>query len=184
MTNTRNILTIIALSALGLCLFMALAKMAMKGDKRKKACDNVCGMLVFIATVLLAVAQFMEDSKPEKFHQGKPHGKSHGHSSSSGGQDYELVVLSAASWCPHCQSMANQKDELAKELAKHGVKMTYIDDIKDKKEFEAMGEKLKEMGAKLAGFPHSSLLKDGHRVADMPGFRPTDAMVAEVKKHM
>ena len=45
MTNTRNILTIIALSALGLCLFMALAKMAMKGDKRKKssipiACAN------------------------------------------------------------------------------------------------------------------------------------------------
>ena len=184
MTNTRNILTIIALSALGLCLFVALAKMAMKGDKKKKACDHACGMLAFIAAVLLAVAQFVEDSKPEKFHQGKPHGKSHGHSSSAGGQDYELVVLSAASWCPHCKSMAKQKDELAKELAKHGVKMTYIDDIKDKKEFEVMGKKLKEMGAKLAGFPHSSLLKDGHRVADMPGFRPTDAMVAEVKKHM
>lgn len=180
MTNTRNILTIVALSALGLCLFMALAKMAVKSDKTKKSCDSACGMLVFIAAVLLAVAQFVEDSKPEKFHKGKPHG----HSSSSGGQDYELVVLSAASWCPHCKHMAKQKDELAKELAKHGVKMTYIDDIKDKKEFEAMGEKLKEMGAKLAGFPHSSLLKDGHRVADMPGFRPTAAMVAEVKKHM
>ncbi len=173
-------LTIISLSALGLCLFVALAKMATKSDKTKKSCDNVCGMLVFIAAVLLAVAQFIEDSKPEKFHEGKPHG----HSSGSKGQDYELVVLSAASWCPHCKHMAKQKDELAKELAKHGVKMTYIDDIKDKKEFEAMGEKLKEMGAKLAGFPHSSLLKDGHRVADMPGFRPTDAMVAEVKKHM
>lgn len=180
MTNTRNILTIVALSALGLCLFMALAKMAVKSDKTKKSCDSACGMLVFIAAVLLAVAQFVEDSKPEKFHEGKPHGNS----SSSGGQDYELVVLSAASWCPHCKHMAKQKDELAKELAKHGVKMTYIDDIKDKKEFEAMGEKLKEMGAKLAGFPHSSLLKDGHRVADMPGFRPTAAMVAEVKKHM
>ena len=180
MTNVRNVLTIIALSALGLCLFVALAKMATKSDKTKKSCDNVCGMLVFIAAVLLAVAQFIEDSKPEKFHEGKPHG----HSSGSKGQDYELVVLSAASWCPHCKHMAKQKDELAKELAKHGVKMTYIDDIKDKKEFEAMGEKLKEMGAKLAGFPHSSLLKDGHRVADMPGFRPTDAMVVEVKKHM
>ncbi len=143
MTNTRNILTIVALSALGLCLFMALAKMAVKSDKTKKSCDSACGMLVFIAAVLLAVAQFVEDSKSEKFHEGKSHGKSHGHSSSSGGQDYELVVLSAASWCPHCKHMAKQKDELAKEFGKHGVKMTYIDDIKDKKEFEAMGEKLK-----------------------------------------
>ena len=74
MTNTRNILTIIALSALGLCLFMALAKMAMKGDKTKKTCDSACGMLVFISAVLLAVAQFMEDSKTESFHEGKPHG--------------------------------------------------------------------------------------------------------------
>ena len=82
MTNTRNILTIIALSALGLCLFVALAKMAVKSDKTKKSCDNVCGMLVFIAAVLLAVAQFVEDSKPEKFHEGKPHD----HSSSSGNQ--------------------------------------------------------------------------------------------------
>ena len=113
MTNTRNILTIIALSALGLCLFVALAKMAVKSDKTKKSCDNVCGMLVFIAAVLLAVAQFVEDSKPEKFHEGKPHD----HSSSSGNQNYELVVLSAASWCPHCKHMAKQKDELAKELA-------------------------------------------------------------------
>ena len=180
MTNVRNVLTIISLSALGLCLFVALAKMATKSDKTKKSCDNVCGMLVFIAAVLLAVAQFIEDSKPEKFHEGKPHG----HSSGSKGQDYELVVLSAASWCPHCKHMAKQKDELAKELAKHGVKMTYIDDIKDKKEFEAMGEKLKKMGAELAGFPHSSLLKNGHRVADMAGFRSPEAMVAEVKKHM
>jgi len=180
MTTVRNILTIIALSLLGLCLFVALAKMATKNNKRKQTCDQVCGMLVFVSAVLLAVSQFIEDSKPEKFHEGK----AHGHSSGSEGQDYELVVLSAASWCPHCKHMANQKDELAKELAKHGVKMTYIDDIKDKKEFEAMGEKLKKKGAKLAGFPHSSLLKNGDRVADMPGFRPTAAMVAEVKKHM
>jgi len=184
MTNTRNILTIIALSALGLCLFVALAKMAMKSDKTKKSCDHACGMLAFIAAVLLAVAQFMEDSKSEPFHEGKPHDSPHSHSSSSGGQDYELVVLSAASWCGYCKKMAKQKEELAKELAKHGVKMTYIDDIKDKKEFEAMGEKLKKMGAELAGFPHSSLLKNGHRVADMAGFRPPEAMVAEVKKHM
>ena len=36
MTNTRNILTIIALSALGLCLFLAFASLALKSDKKKK----------------------------------------------------------------------------------------------------------------------------------------------------
>ena len=58
--NTKEILTIIALAALGLCLLCSLAKMAMKkGDKGKKHCDKVCGAFVFLAIVLLAVSQLL-----------------------------------------------------------------------------------------------------------------------------
>lgn len=57
--HTRKILSIVALSLLGLCLLCALAKNAMKGDKSKKACDNACSMSVFAALALLAVSQLM-----------------------------------------------------------------------------------------------------------------------------
>ena len=67
--NTKEILTIIALAALGLCLLCSLAKMAMKkGDKGKKHCDKVCGAFVFLAIILLAVSQLMgeEEKMTEK----------------------------------------------------------------------------------------------------------------------
>ena len=68
--NTKEILTIIALAALGLCLLCSLAKMAMKkGDKGKKHCDKVCGAFVFLAIVLLAVSQLMGEGT-EKYESG------------------------------------------------------------------------------------------------------------------
>jgi hypothetical protein len=69
--NTKKILTIIALAALGLCLLCSLAKMAMKkGDKGKKHCDKVCGAFVFLAIVLLAVSQLLGEGT-EKYDDGK-----------------------------------------------------------------------------------------------------------------
>ena len=61
--NTKEILTIIALAALGLCLLCSLAKAAMKGDKAKKQCDKACGAFVFLAIVLLAVSQLLGEGK-------------------------------------------------------------------------------------------------------------------------
>jgi hypothetical protein len=61
--HTRKILSIVALSLLGLCLLCALAKNAMKGDKSKKACDNACSMSVFAALTLLAVSQLMGEKE-------------------------------------------------------------------------------------------------------------------------
>ena len=64
--NTKEILTIIALVSLGMCLLCSLAKMAMKkGDKGKKHCDKACGAFVFLAIILLAVSQLLDD--PEKY---------------------------------------------------------------------------------------------------------------------
>ena len=68
--KTKEILSIVALSALGLCLLCCLAKSAMKkGDKGKNHCDKACGAFVFLAIVLLAVSQFLGEGT-EKYGQG------------------------------------------------------------------------------------------------------------------
>ena len=61
--NTREILSIVALAALGLCLLCGLAKMAMKGPKAKQSCDHACSLLVFVAVVLVGVSQLLEENK-------------------------------------------------------------------------------------------------------------------------
>ena len=57
--RTREILTIIALSVLGLCLFIGIGKSMTKNPKKKMDCDKACGMLFFVAVVLLAVSQVL-----------------------------------------------------------------------------------------------------------------------------
>ncbi len=59
--NTREILSIVALAALGLCLLSGLVKMAMKGPKARQSCDHACSLLVFVAIVLLGVSQLLEE---------------------------------------------------------------------------------------------------------------------------
>jgi len=59
--QTREILSIVALAALGLCLLCGLAKMAMKGPKAKQSCDHACSLLVFVAVVLVGVSQLLEE---------------------------------------------------------------------------------------------------------------------------
>ena len=61
--QTREILSIVALVALGLCLLCGLAKMAMKSPKVKQSCDYACSLLVFIAVVLAGVSQLLEEEK-------------------------------------------------------------------------------------------------------------------------
>lgn len=63
--NTKKILTITALSLLGLCLVCSLAKTAVKKDSNKKNCDKCCTVAVFIAVVLLGVSQLLTER--EKF---------------------------------------------------------------------------------------------------------------------
>ena len=59
--KTREILSIVALAALGLCLLCGLAKMAMKNPKAKQSCDHACSLLVFVAVVLVGVSQLIEE---------------------------------------------------------------------------------------------------------------------------
>ena len=69
--KTQEILTIVALSALGLCLLCGLAKMAMKNPKKRSDCDKACGALFFVAVALLAVGQLLgETHKISGFEMG------------------------------------------------------------------------------------------------------------------
>ena len=61
--NTQEILSIVALSLLGLCLLCGLAKMAMRGDGAKKNCDKACSMVVFATVVLLAISQLIGETE-------------------------------------------------------------------------------------------------------------------------
>ena len=61
--KTQEILSIVALSLLGLCLLCGLAKMAMKKDSAKKNCDKACSMAVFAAVVLIGVSQLIGETE-------------------------------------------------------------------------------------------------------------------------
>ena len=60
--STQEILSIIALSLLGLCFLCGLAKMAMKKDSDKKNCDKACSMAIFAAVVLVGVSQLLTET--------------------------------------------------------------------------------------------------------------------------
>jgi len=62
--KTKEILTIIAISSLGLCLLCSLAKMTMRNsDKGKKHCGNACGAFVLLAVILLTVSQLLREEE-------------------------------------------------------------------------------------------------------------------------
>jgi len=62
--KTKEILSIVALAALGLCLLSSLAKSSMKsGDKSKKHCDKACGAFAVLAVILLAVSQLLGEEE-------------------------------------------------------------------------------------------------------------------------
>ena len=61
--KTREILSIVALAALGLCLLCGLAKMAMKKPQAKQACNKACSLLVFVGLTLIGVSQLLGETK-------------------------------------------------------------------------------------------------------------------------
>ena len=61
--KTQEILSIVALSLLGLCFLCGLAKMAMKKDSDKKNCDKACSMAIFAAAALVGVSQLLTETE-------------------------------------------------------------------------------------------------------------------------
>ena len=108
----KNTLTIIALSLLGLCLFVGLAKNAKNASqKHKKWCDIICGLSVFSAVVLLAVVQLLGEEKKSNFKlQG-----------SGGGKEADVIFYSMGAGCGHCKNAEN--NTLKNEIASGKVKV-------------------------------------------------------------
>ncbi len=67
--KTQEILSIIALSLLGLCVLSGLVKMAMKKESHKKPYEQGCAASVFIAVVLLGISQLLTER--EKYTGGE-----------------------------------------------------------------------------------------------------------------
>lgn len=58
--NTKKILTIIALSSLGLCLLCGLSKYVLQ--KGKKECDIACCVLILLSVILLVISQLIVET--------------------------------------------------------------------------------------------------------------------------
>lgn len=161
--QTKEILSIIALSLLGLCLLTALAKMSMKKDKDKKNCDMMCSLMLFIAAALIGISQLMSETSTDNFQHNKA----------------TLKVLSANSWCGYSKKMSAQEKELKDKLANIGVELEMVNDTQDKGKFD----KESKMAA-VRGFPHSVLVLSNGQKKDISGYMPADKMVAKVKSMM
>ena len=61
--KNKEILSIAALAALGLCLLLGLSRMAMKKDSNKEMVDRFSSLFVFIAIVLLSVSQLLNEKQ-------------------------------------------------------------------------------------------------------------------------
>ena len=59
--KTPEILSILALIALGLCLLCGLVKKVVKESNAKKRCDDACSLLVFLAVVLVGISQLITE---------------------------------------------------------------------------------------------------------------------------
>ena len=161
--QTKEILSIISLSLLGLCLLTALAKMSMKKDKDKKNCDMMCSLMLFIAAVLIGVSQLLSETSTDNFEHNNA----------------TLKVLSADSWCGYSKKMSAQEKELKDKLAKIGVKLEMVNDSQDKGKFDKESKM-----AKARGFPHSVLILPNGQKKDISGYMPTEKLVAKVKSMM
>jgi len=65
--KTQKILSIAALVMLGLCFLCGLAKIYISrtGFVPKKGCHNACGILIFVAVVLIGISQLLTEEEYE-----------------------------------------------------------------------------------------------------------------------
>ena len=67
--NTREILSIVTISLLGLCLLFTVIKMTMKKDSDKKPYAQGCTVIVFIAVVLVGISQLLNNTDTYQSHK-------------------------------------------------------------------------------------------------------------------
>ena len=78
-----------------------------------------------------------------------------------------LVIISADSWCGFSKKMTTEVPALKSMLEPMGIEVVLVSDIKDKDKFQKLAAQ-----HSVQGFPHSVLIVDGTKIADIPGYMP------------
>lgn len=78
-----------------------------------------------------------------------------------------LIVISADSWCGFSKKMSAEVPALQSLLDPMGVEVVLVSDMKDKDKFQKLSTQ-----HSARGFPHSVLIADGTKIADIPGYMP------------
>ena len=76
-----------------------------------------------------------------------------------------LVIISADSWCGFSKKMSAEVPTLKSLLEPMGVEVVLVSDIKEKEKFQNLSVQYSPQG-----FPHSVLIIDGTKIADIPGY--------------
>ena len=65
------------------------------------------------------------------------------------------------------------------DLILNGIKLNMVNETEDKENFDKLSKE-----HQVTGFPACMIFVNGKKVADISGYRPPEAMVEEVKKHL
>lgn len=89
----------------------------------------------------------------------------------------KVVVVHGASWCGWSKKMMSEFGNTKKALAAHGIQVEAVEDKSSE------GKQLSQEH-NIDGYPTSIVYKDGKVIGKVGGYRKSDDMVKEVKKHM
>ena len=161
-TGLKITLSIALVITLGSFVFFGLS--TRKGD-HKETFQLLGGICLVSGSILLFVAalqyiytgkkvEYLTPSSPVSQKVSKKKGAT-------------LVILSADSWCGFSKKMTAEVPALTSLLDPMGIEVVLVSDIQDKPKFQKLAAQ-----HSARGFPHSVLIVDGAKIADIPGYMP------------
>jgi len=166
--NTIKITLSIAL-ALTLAAFVFFG-LSTRQEERKETFQLLGGVCLVGGAILLFIATLQyvftsNKSSIEYLPSAKSSSKKAKPSNKNGGN--MLIVISADSWCGFSKKMSAEVPALQSLLDPMGVEVVLVSDMKDKDQFQKLSTQ-----HSARGFPHSVLIVDGTKIADIPGYMP------------